>query len=349
MAIILGTIAVLFAFSQVFAHSEKKDKIYLCIVWLLLVFITAFRSIDFYIDTKGYEDFYENFSKMSVKLRYYSLFVAKEKDPMYHFLSGTLGSFGLSFRGWLVVVSIIYYTGFIYALNRFSQVPFLTALGLICMSYVFFTMTGIRQTIAMGFCFFAFVKAYDRKFIPFLIFVGLGYLFHSSCLIFILAYFLINRKFGMIQVLLLVTSLMIAFLFPTAINQIVKTLAWSDDMQKYAETSTGLSIFGYAVQLGIAAICLVLQREYCLKDKEGIALLNMVVLGLLFQIFAIRIDNIFRMSMYFSVYGMFMLANVVSKFEDDKNYWWAYLLVCGVFLAYMLRAGAYADFSLFGG
>lgn len=349
MSIILGTIALFFVLSQVFAHSEKKDKIYLLIVWALLVFITAFRSIGYYTDTKAYKEFYEMYSEMPTTLRYYTIFKLNGKDPIYHFISSTLGSLGFPFRGWLVIVSVIYYTGFIYALRRFSQVPFLTTLGLICLSYVFFTMTGIRQTMAMGFCFFAFVKAYDRKLIPFLIFVFLGYLFHSSCLIFLIVYPLINARIGLWQILLIVVSVTIAFVFPTAINRIVEVLAWNDDMQKYAETSTGLSIFGYVVQLGIAGICLVLQRGYCLEDKEGIALLNMIVLGLVFQIFAIRIDNIFRMSMYFSVYGMFMIANVVSKFEKERDYWWSYLIIVVVFLAYMLYAGSYSGFSLFGG
>ena len=349
MAIILGMIAVLFGFSQVFAHSEKRDKTYLWIVWALLVFITAFRSIDFYTDTKTYEEYYEKYAELSLKLRYYTLFKTGHKDPMYHFVTGTLGSLGFPFRGWLVIVSFVYYTGFMGALKRFSQIPFITTLGFICMNYVFFTMTGIRQTIAMGFCFFAFIKAYDRKPIQFLIFVLLGYLFHSSSLIFLIVYFVINRKIGITQITLLIASVTLAFVFPTAINRLVEMLAWNDDMQKYAETSTGLSIFGYVVQLGIAGMCFILQREYCLEDKEGIALLNMVILGLLFQIFAIRIDNIFRMSMYFSIYGMFMIANVVSKFEDDKNYWWAYLLVSIVFVAYMFYSRAYTGFSLFGG
>ncbi|MBR2336571.1 MAG: EpsG family protein [Clostridia bacterium] len=349
MTIILGVIAILFGLSQVFAHSEKKDKIYLWIIWAVLVFITAFRSIGFYTDTKVYKEFYEMYSEMSIKLRYYTIFKINKKDPVYHFLSSTLGSMGLPFRVWLLMVSVLYYTGFIYALRRFSQIPFLTTLGLTCISYVFFTMTGIRQTMAMGFCFFAFVKAYDRKPIQFALFVFLGYLFHSSCIIFILTYFLINKKFGIVQILLVVASATIAFLFPSAINEIVRTLAWNDDVEKYADVTTGLSIFGYVVQLGIAVICFVLQREYCLEDREGRALLNMIVLGLVFQIFAIRIDNIFRMSMYFSVYGMFMIANVVSKFEKESNYWWAYWLVFAVFLAYMLYARSYTGFSLFGG
>ena len=349
MAIILGTIAALFGFSHLFAHSRKKDRIYLWIVWILLVFITAYRSIGFYTDTKAYKEFYEKYADLSFKARYYNIFKIDKKDPMYHLISGTLGSWGLPFRGWLLIISVLYYTGFICVLRRFSQIPFLTTLGLICMSYVFFTTTGIRQTMAMGFCFFAFIKAYDRKPLLFALFVFLGYLFHSSCLIFVLVYFLINRKFGAIQILLLVASVTLAFVFPGAINQIVETLAWNDEVEKYAKVTTGLSIFGYVVQLAIAAICVVLQREYCLEDKEGLAFLNMMVLGLVFQIFAIRIDNIFRMSMYFSVYGMFAIANVVSKFEDDKNYWWAYWLVFAVFLAYMLYARSYTGFSLFGG
>ena len=350
MLIILGFIGGAFILSQALAHTTKKDKWYLFFIWFALVFITGFRTLSFYTDTSIYEGYY-NTSASRTFLKTFSLLLnwGENKDPFYHFTTGVLGRIGLSFRGWLIIISIIYYTGFICVVNRFSQIPFITVLGLTCLSYVFFTCTGIRQTIAMGFCFFAFIKAYDKKPIQFAIFIALASLYHSSAIIFILAYFFMRRKFGLLQIVVVVGSVTVAFLFPSAINQIVEMLAWNDDIEKYANVTTGLSLSGYIIQFAIVGGCFIVASDYCLHDEEGLAFFNMAILGLLFQIFAIRIDNIFRMSMYFSVYGLFLLSNSIAKMQKARDYWIVYGVVCAALLFQFLNSGGMSSFTLFGG
>ena len=347
MLIIAGFLIGAFLLSPLWKN-EKNKNLYLFIIWAALVFITAYRSYSFYTDTKEYYNLYVLNADKILSSLWENVIGREGKDPFYHFLGSMLAHMGVEFRGWLVFVSAVYYGGFIYVVKRFSKLPFISVLGLIALSYVFFTMTGIRQTLAMGFTFFAFVKAYDKKFVPFLIFTLVGSLFHSSALIFILAYFLMHRKLGWLQVALLIGALWVALFTPELINSLVKQLAWNEDLASYAQTTTGLSIFGYSVQLMLAAGSVFIAHKYCFKDKEGIALMNMVVLGLLFQSFVIRIDNIFRVSMYFSVYGLILASNAITKQKNKKNYVIAYSIVCVAFIAYMLYAGAYNGFTMFG-
>ena len=77
--------------------------------------------------------------------------------------------------------------------------------------------------------------------------------------------------------------------------------------------------------------------------------MNMVVLGLVFQSFGIRIDNIFRLSMYFSVYGLILVSNALTKQKEQQSYILAYSVVCAAFIAYMMYAGVYTYFTMFGG
>lgn len=328
--------------------NKKFRNLYLFLIWVALIFITSYRSYTFYTDTKAYYNFYEMNAGKDLGVLFNNVINQEGKDPFYHFLGSLFAHMGIGFRGWLVFVSIIYYSGAIYAIKRFSKVPFIAVLGLVTMSYVFFTMTGIRQTLAFGFTFFAFAKAYDKKFIPFLIFTMLGALFHSSALIFILAYFLMHRKFGVIQVSLLVGAMGIALVAPGVINTLVRRLAWNEDLAAYAEKTTGLTIFGYVVQFALAAGSILIAPKYCLESDEGRALLNMVVLGLVFQSFVIRIDNIFRLSMYFSVYGLILVSNALKQ-QKERSYILAYSVVCAAMLAYMVYAGAYNSFTMFGG
>ena len=328
--------------------SKKYKNLYLVLIWAALVFITAYRSYSFYIDTKAYYGYYKINANKDLGRLFQNVIDQEGKDPFYHFFASLMAHIGVGFRGWLVIVSIVYYTGFICVVKRFSDLPFISVFGLVALSYVFFTMTGIRQTIAMGFTFFAFIKAYDRKFIRFVLWTLLGYLFHSSALIFLLAYFVIHRKFGWLQIILLVAALGIALIFPSSINSLVRELAWNEDLAAYAETTTGLSIFGYVIQLLIGAGSILIAKKYCFEDKTGIALMNMVVLGLVFQSFVLRIDNIFRLSMYFSVYGLILMGNAITKQKEERSYIIAYWVVMAAFIAYMLYAGGYEYFTMFG-
>lgn len=348
MLIIVGFLVGAFALSPLYKQ-EKYKNLYLFLIWGALVFITAFRSYSFYTDTVGYYNTYKINANKDLSLLFSNIFNGVGKDPFYHFCAVLFAHLGIGFRGWLVVISMLYYGGFVYAVKHFSNLPFISVFGLVALSYVFFTMTGIRQTMAMGFTFFAFVKAYDKKIIPFLLFVVAGWAFHSSALIFLFAYPLMHRKIGILQIVLLVVAMCLAVFFPSAINNIVKELAWSESLNAYAETTTGLSIFGYIIQLLLLAGSIYITPTYALKDEQGIALVNIAVLGLVFQSFVINIDNIFRLSMYFSVYGIMLVSNALSKLKDRTTYYVIYFIVCVAFIVYMLYAGAYNYFTMFGG
>ena len=346
--LIIGTfLAGAFLLSPLWSKQKYKN-LYLFLIWAALVFITAYRSYTFYTDTVVYYQYYKVNAAKDLSVLLGNVFSGEGKDPFYHLVGSLVAHIGIDFRGWLLIISIIYYSGFISVVKRFSQRPFIAVFGLIALAYVFFTMTGVRQTIAMGFTFFAFVKAYDKKFLPFLLFTLLGALFHSSALIFILAYFLMHRKFGLLQIILIAGAMGVALFFPSAINIIVKQLAWNEDLAAYADKTTGLSLYGYIVQFALAAGSVLIAHKYCFEDKEGTALMNMVVLGLVFQSFVIRIDNIFRLSMYFSVYGLLLAGNALAKQKEERSYIIAYCIVCVAFVAYMLNSGVYNPFTMFG-
>ncbi len=350
MLIIAGFLVGVFILSPLW-NNEKYKKLYLAILWAALVFITAYRTLSFYTDTKGYYRFYRMNAEKPLFQMFENVLTWEGKDPIYHFCAALVANFGIVFRGWLLIVSLVYYTGFIMVVKRFSNIPFISVLALTSLSYVFFTMTGIRQTLAMGITFFAFLKAYDKKLFPFILLTLLAFCFHSSALIFLLAYPCMHRKIGALQIVILVMAMLLALLFPGAINTIVRELAWNENLEEYANTTTGLSLYGYVIQFVIAIGCIFIAQKYCFEEKEGIALLNMLVLGLVFQSFVIRIDNIFRLSMYFSVYGTILLSNAIQKQKEknEKSGWIVYAVVAIALVAQFLYSNAFAYFTMFGG
>ena len=77
--------------------------------------------------------------------------------------------------------------------------------------------------------------------------------------------------------------------------------------------------------------------------------LNALFLGLVFQAFVINIDNIFRLSMYFSVCGAITIPEAISLQKRGNNKKISYLLVGGVLLLYMVRSSRFSGFTMFGG
>ncbi len=89
----------------------------------------------------------------------------------------------------IYVVSICY---FIY--HNSDDAP-LSLTMYITLGMMTFEMQGMRQSIAMSVCLFAYEFAKHKKFMKFLLLVLLAMQFHQTAVVFIIIYFLINLKF----------------------------------------------------------------------------------------------------------------------------------------------------------
>lgn len=89
----------------------------------------------------------------------------------------------------IYVVSVCY---FIY--HNSDDAP-LSLMMYITLGMMTFEMQGMRQSIAMSICLFAYEFAKRKKFMNFLLLVLLAMQFHQTAVVFIIIYFLINLKY----------------------------------------------------------------------------------------------------------------------------------------------------------
>ena len=80
------------------------------------------------------------------------------------------------------------------------------------MGFYIFTLSGLKQTIAMGFCCLAMIALLRDNFKQFMILVIIGALFHTPALIFAIAYPLSRKKYD-IWYVIFVAALMAAMYF----------------------------------------------------------------------------------------------------------------------------------------
>lgn len=327
----------------------KRPRINAFLIFVVGTFINGFRSVSFGIDNPAYIDYFEAHSYLSLSESWERVLTQTGKDPFYYFLGNVFSKMGFSYRGWFVFIAIIYMGGFCYVMGRYSKNYFMSVLFLLSQSYFYFSMTGLRQTMAMGICFLAFDFACRKKIFPFLFCVILASQFHSSALIFLIIYPIKNLKFTAVQWWAIAIASTVALFAPGIINSLVEQLAWDDNLTNYASVTTGLSIAGFIIQIAVLGFCVFFQRVDKKNEEQRRPWLNALMLGLVFQAFVINIDNIFRMSMYFSVYGAITIPEAISLQRNWRNRILLYMIVGCVLFLYLLRSSRWSTFTMFGG
>lgn len=344
MTIIIGYL--LFCFIASF-YSKSYPKITAFLIFLAGTFISGYRSITYTGDNIAYVQYFQNESSKTLMESWSNVTGQLGKDPFYYFIGNVFSKIGFSYRGWFVLISAVFMTGFCYLMYKYSKNYFMSMLFLISLSYYYFSMSGLRQALALGICCFAFAMAEESKLIPFIFLVLLASLFHSSALIFLPIYLIKGFKIGYKQWIPVMTALIIAYVSPQTINKLVFLLAWNENIANYGYITTGLSIFGFVIQIAI----IVFSIYFIGKDRLGLSvnksLLNAMFVGAAIQAFAINIDGMFRMSMYYSIYGAFSVTEAIDS-QKKSNRRILYLFITFILVIYMLRAGNYRYFTMFG-
>jgi len=329
--------------------NRKHSGINAILIFAVGTFINGFRSLSFGIDNEAYARYFESHSYLTLAQSWERVVTQEGNDPFYYFLGNLFSKMGFSDRGWFVFIAIVYVGGFCYLMYRYSKNYFISILFFLSQTYFYFSMSGLRQTLAMGVCFFAFDFAYRKKMIPFVLCVLLAMQFHSSALIFLLIYPIRNFKFSNIHWVVIAIALGVAVFAPETINRLIEQLAWNDNLADYASVTTGLSVAGFIIQLFILVFCLFFQRMDLKNEEQRRPWLNALTLGLVFQAFVINIDNIFRMSMYFSVYGAIAIPEAISLQRNWRNRVFLYMVVGAALFLYMIRSSKWSSFTMFGG
>lgn len=137
-------------------------------------------------------------------------------DPDYFEIGSQLFIFALSrvFKDpqWLLVItSLIYIVSLFYFVDRNSKDIALSITLYISLGLLMFELQGMRQSIAMSICLFAYEQAKKRRIIPFIIAVACAMTFHQTAIVFLIVYPLCGMRFSLKSIGLLSLASIIAF------------------------------------------------------------------------------------------------------------------------------------------
>ena len=95
----------------------------------------------------------------------------------------------------------------------------------LCGTFYFFSMNGVRQSVAIMIFYYSFKYIEKHNFKKYAILNGIGFLFHSSAILFIPLYFILNKKykFKMKMILIFATVLATKVIVPFLTSILLQT------------------------------------------------------------------------------------------------------------------------------
>lgn len=219
-----------------------------------------------------------------------------------------------------------------------------------------FFVAGLRQTITISLGIYAYSLIKEKepaKFLKFkivklgryLLIVLIGYFFHNSILI--LAFVAVLLPFLQrirIQWWYIIPISMLYFIgsFISLGNlDIITTYLFSDRYEAYfsEEYTSQMSATAFFIQLILFMTCFVVRHKLEVEDRSNILLLNLVMIGLVFQSMSSMIADMFRVSYYFSIFYVILIPRVLRIMsKGGGNLIYAVFIILGFYYRFVIAA-----------
>jgi len=336
---ILLCIALMLALYWFIPQLTKKKQLYFVIAaCTILVLYASLRAHNLQPDIPIYVRYYRLYSMRSLT-GILSVFKSELKDPVYYFVAWVFSRVFSDPQFWLAFVALIYTLAVGFFLYKDSKNPLLSIIAFISLTYFEFSLSGLRQTLAMAFTTFAYFAVKHKKLIPFLALVFIASLFHRSALIFLLIYPIAHTKVGKWHAIVAGISGVLFLTGESYIRSLLFRYLEDTQYESYADRSVSLTISGFVIQLAIFVFCFVYYKAVLKKYEHANVLYNLAFLGLIFQLFSSMIAEVFRISMYFSIFNIALIPMAISAEGDKKTQFIETASIILLFIAYIFLNG----------
>lgn len=336
---ILVCISGIFLFAWLCLQLKGNRKKYFVVLASSILFLyAALRGHNLQPDIPVYVDYYNEYSKYSLH-KILGFFKSDHKDPFYYVFSWFFSRFFADVQWWLAFVSGVYLIAVGLLIYKESKNPLLSVLAFLALGYFEFSLSGLRQTLALSLTMLSYFGIRNKNWKLFLYLVLLASLFHRSALIFLIAYPIANTKLGKWHLLI---ALVVAAIFvggESYIRSFMQRYLIDTQYEGYIDRTVGLSLSGFVIQALIFTFCFVYYPSVSKRYKHANILYNLAFIGLLFQLFSSMIAEVFRISMYFSFFNVLLIPMAITTEKSGKMRALETLLIGVMFIAYMLLSG----------
>lgn len=191
-----------FLFSNSKSYTDNTDafrKKYIIFISLILILQSALRNLAVGPDTFQYSEMFDEDTSLSwldVFRNFNDVYIDKTgRDAGYPLFEKIFYLFSTEYRVFLFFIAILFFSAFGQFLYKNTTSIFSAIFSFVlyqALFYSFFSITGIRQTIATAITFWCFELIKKKKFLPYLLLILVASTIHKSVLLFLPFYFIAN-------------------------------------------------------------------------------------------------------------------------------------------------------------
>lgn len=347
MLVNLIVIFLILFFGLVFSKGsmQKVDyssnrKIYIWIISLILILQSGLRNVAVGDDTYAYFLMFEDVKTMSWSTIYQSILEFYElgigKDPGYLVFQKIFQLVVFDYQVFIFIVATMFFGAlgnFIYK-NTSRLIDAIIAFVIYTvLFYSFFSITGIRQTIATAATLYGYELIKRKKLIPFLILLILASTIHKSVLIFIPFYFVArikNPKYLYRVILLLFPLLMI---YKNSMSDYLRVFGGYEQYDEFE----GAGTYTFTAMFLLISIVALWRSEIIIKNNNNAQhFYNAFAIALLFIPLTWINPTMMRIVQYFSIFMLLFIPEIIHSFQVISNKVKAYITRFTIILLILL-------------
>lgn len=301
--------------------SDKERKHFT--VWALIppTIISAFRDESVGADTEQYINMFQ-----STQLNNFHERIEKG----YIYLNKLLYLI-TSDSQWLLIIVALFLSicigVFVY---KNAKDPFLAILFFITLGLYQFSLSGIRQTIAIGITILAIELIKKKKLFWFLTIIGLASLFHKTALFFIPAYFIATRDVTLKNLIIYIFSFTIIYL--SAEFFLLKVAEILDFNYGIEATNNGQIFFIIVLLITVFSF---LNRDSIVQqsnkpidiDNANIIFINLNFISLLLWTIRLISRTAERVTFYYMPSTYLLLEETIMTIKSKQKRTWLYSII----------------------
>ena len=304
-----------------FSYINKKNalsidlsRIFVFLDIILMIVIMGLRANTVGTDTIIYLDFYKTFAKHSF-FENITIFNYQNLEYGYVMFNTIVGHF-FNEQIFLFIVAIVIYIPIFIFIKKKSKSAVLSLFIFLCFGFFNQSFNISRQWIAIGILMISYHYVIEKKFWKFMLFVFCAALFHKTALIFAIIYplsFIKNISKNMIIFYFAISAIFI--LFGSQITDILQNIFYASYELK-RNGDIGLSII---INLAILLTLLYFRHSFEKNSKDANLLIIISALTILFNILGIYMDLFSRVMLYFKIFYIISIPNMLSSIADSNT------------------------------
>ena len=316
---------------------ENRTNMFMAIItFSFLILIAGLRNG--MADTGAYlivfDDIPDNFKEL-----YTYISIQFQKSQGFYFLAGLIKCFiSDDFHVWLFILATINGLCVAFTLQKNSCNFAISALLFILTAQFTWMVNGLKQFFVATIMFSMTGLILNKKIIPYMLLVVVMTFFHTTALIFIPIYFIVQgeawNKRTVLFIIFIILAILFAGRFTHVFNEIVENTSYNNSMKLLSKTDDGTNIIRIFIE-AIPTIIAFLYRDKIKKIATPIINLciNMSIMGTGIYIISKIVSSgimIGRLPIYFILYNLILLPWLIENIfeKEEKRLIYYTMIIC---------------------